>query len=38
MPRKPPSCEDQAKMIAANKWSEDTTAWPPAPPPVAAAR
>ncbi len=35
MPRKPPSCEEQAKMIAANKWSEDTTAWPPAPPPVA---
>jgi uncharacterized protein (DUF2147 family) len=35
MPRKPPSCEEQAKMIAANKWSEDTTTWPPAPPPVA---
>jgi hypothetical protein len=36
MPRKPPSCEEQAKMIAANKWSEDTSGWPPAPPPVAA--
>jgi hypothetical protein len=36
MPRKPPSCADQAKMIAEGKWSEDTAAWPPAPPPVAA--
>jgi uncharacterized protein (DUF2147 family) len=36
MPRKPPTCEDQAKMIAEGKWSEDTSAWPPVPPPVAS--
>jgi uncharacterized protein (DUF2147 family) len=30
MPRKPPSCEEQAKMINTNTWSEDTSAWPPA--------
>src|SRR5262245_55761696 len=27
MPRKPPSCEEQAKMITDGKWSEDTTTW-----------
>jgi uncharacterized protein (DUF2147 family) len=27
--RKPPSCEEQAKMIAAGKWSEDQSKWPP---------
>lgn len=35
--RKPPSCEEQAKMIAAGRWSEDTSSWPPLPP-VAARR
>ena len=25
MTRKPPSCEEQAKMIADNRWSEDTS-------------
>lgn len=34
--RKPPSCEEQAKMIQENRWSEDTSQWPPAPPPVAS--
>ena len=34
--RRPPSCEEQAKMIAAGKWSEDISTWPPTPPPVAA--
>jgi uncharacterized protein (DUF2147 family) len=33
--RKPPSCEEQAKMIAADKWSVDMSTWPPAPPPKA---
>ncbi|MEI9902035.1 MAG: DUF2147 domain-containing protein [Hyphomicrobium sp.] len=36
MPRKPPTCEDQAKMITEGKWSEDTSSWPPVPPPVAS--
>jgi len=36
MPRKPPTCEEQAKMIAEGRWSTDTSAWPPAPPPVAS--
>jgi uncharacterized protein (DUF2147 family) len=36
MPRKPPTCEEQAKMITENRWSEDTSTWPPAPPPVAS--
>lgn len=26
--RMPPSCEEQARMIAAGQWSEDITAWP----------
>lgn len=30
--RKPPSCEEQAKMIASGRWSADTSNWPPAPP------
>jgi len=30
--RKPPSCEEQAKMIAAGRWTEDQSKWPPAPP------
>jgi uncharacterized protein (DUF2147 family) len=42
--RKPPTCEDQAKMLAAGSWSEDISAWPPlssaqvkkAAPPMAA--
>jgi uncharacterized protein (DUF2147 family) len=34
--RKPPSCEEQAKMIAAGRWTDDTSSWPPIPP--AAAR
>lgn len=33
--RRPPTCEEQAKMIAAGKWSEDMSSWPPATPPVA---
>ena len=36
VPRRPPSGEEQAKMIAAGKWSEDISSWPAAPPPVAA--
>jgi uncharacterized protein (DUF2147 family) len=36
MPRKPPSCEEQAKMIAEGRWSTDTSGWPPAPSPMAA--
>jgi uncharacterized protein (DUF2147 family) len=36
VPRKPPSCEEQAKLIAAGKWSEDMSGWAAAPPPVAA--
>jgi uncharacterized protein (DUF2147 family) len=36
MPRQPPACEEQAKMIIENRWSEDTSQWPPAPPPVAS--
>jgi uncharacterized protein (DUF2147 family) len=42
--RVPPSCEEQAKMIAAGRWSVDTSAWPAigsapakkAAPPIAA--
>jgi uncharacterized protein (DUF2147 family) len=30
--RKPPSCEEQAKMLAAGRWSEDQSKWPPLPP------
>ena len=30
--RKPPSCEEQAKMIATGRWSEDQSKWPPLPP------
>ena len=26
--RQPPTCEEQAKMIAAGQWSEDITKWP----------
>jgi uncharacterized protein (DUF2147 family) len=26
--RKPPSCEEQAKMIADGRWSEDISSWP----------
>jgi uncharacterized protein (DUF2147 family) len=26
--RKPPTCQEQAKMIAAGKWSTDLTKWP----------
>ena len=26
--RKPPSCEEQAKMIAEGRWSEDINQWP----------
>jgi hypothetical protein len=42
--RKPPTCEEQAKMIAGGKWSVDITKWPvlssapatrPAPPMAA---
>jgi hypothetical protein len=29
--RKPPSCEEQAKMIAAGRWTEDQSKWPPVP-------
>jgi uncharacterized protein (DUF2147 family) len=29
--RKPPSCEEQAKMIAAGRWTEDMSKWPLAP-------
>jgi uncharacterized protein (DUF2147 family) len=36
MPRRPPTCDEQAKMIAEGKWSEDTSGWPPVPPPVAS--
>jgi uncharacterized protein (DUF2147 family) len=36
MARKPPSCEEQAKMIAEDRWSVDTSTWPPVPPPVAS--
>jgi hypothetical protein len=31
--RKPPSCEEQAKMIAEDRWSIDMSTWEP----VAAA-
>jgi uncharacterized protein (DUF2147 family) len=42
--RQPPSCEEQARMIATGTWSIDTSAWPkltgssekPGAPPVAA--
>jgi uncharacterized protein (DUF2147 family) len=41
--RQPPTCEEQAKMIAEHRWSEDTSTWPPLTeaskkpaPPVAA--
>jgi uncharacterized protein (DUF2147 family) len=41
--RQPPTCEEQAKMIAEHRWSEDTSTWPPlteagkaTAPPVAA--
>lgn len=27
--RQPPSCEEQAKMIAENRWSTDLSKWPP---------
>lgn len=30
--RKPPTCEEQARMIAAGRWTEDQSKWPPAPP------
>ena len=33
--RKPPSCEEQAKMIAAGRWTDDTSSWPPIPPTAA---
>jgi hypothetical protein len=26
--RKPPSCEEQARMIAEKRWSVDVSAWP----------
>jgi uncharacterized protein (DUF2147 family) len=26
--RKPPTCEEQAKMLAAGQWSEDISTWP----------
>lgn len=34
--RQPPTCEQQAKMIADGTWSVDISAWPPIPPPVAS--
>jgi hypothetical protein len=41
--REPPTCEEQAKMIAEHRWTQDTSQWPPLAaaakkpaPPVAA--
>jgi uncharacterized protein (DUF2147 family) len=27
--RQPPTCEEQAKMIAEHRWTQDTSQWPP---------